>query len=118
MQDNLNEVVRNSQMLRESFEQKLIEHTEEIKNVRKQNLESSVRIGQLQAENEEVKKSIEATKENIKSLLKKKQEVKIALEKIDKNIDEMNTERANSISYLDYWFMIIVVFLFNLFNVI
>lgn len=118
MQDNLNEVVRNSQMLRESFEQKLIEHTEEIKNVRKQNLESSVRIGQLQAENEEVKKSIEATKENIKSLLKKKQKVKLALEKIDKDIDEMTTKMSNSISYCDYWFMIIVVFLFILFTII
>ena len=118
MQDNLNEVVRNSQMLRESFEQKLIEHTEEIKNVRKQNLESSVRIGQLQAENEEVKKSIEATKENIKSLLKKKQKVKLALEKIDKDIDEMTTKMSNSISYCDYWFMIIVVILFILFTII
>lgn len=30
----------------------------------------------------------------------------------------MNTKMSNSISYLDYWFMIIVVFLFILFTIV
>lgn len=114
MQENFNEAIRNFEMQRDVLEQKLTEHTEKIINVTEQNLASVAKIVRLQEEKDKTDKHIETTKDKIKTLLKRQHELNLSLKQVDKDLDGMESKKEKSISYGDYWFMIICIGLFAL----
>lgn len=88
MQKNFNEAINNLNMQYKVLQKKMAEHTNE------------------------ASKKVEGTKEKIRTLLNKKEEVCKSLEHIDKTLGEMVSEKEKSIRYGDYWFMLFVVGLF------
>jgi len=117
MHEKFQETICNLKIQHEVLERKLTEHTEIIKKVTEQNQASVAKIERLQEENDKASKNIETTKQRIKTLLKKRQELHDSLKNVEDSLVEKEKEKNQSVSYGDYWFMIFCIGLFAFFTI-
>lgn len=112
IKDSLDEAVLNVQNSQAALEHAVSKHSEDMKNVKKQNDEAEEKIKILQEETKHLKKTNEETKENIKSLLSKQTKISDTLNDINSKLKAYDDTMEKSVCYGDFWFMIVIVFLF------
>lgn len=112
IKNSLDEALLNVQSSQAALEYAVSKHSVEMENVKKKSDETEERIKILQKEAEALKKTNEERKENLKALLSNQKEISDSLDDIKNKLKVFDDEMEKTVSYGDFWFMIISALLF------